>query len=214
VATLLKGALRPKSPFLGEYELFGTSELLYYPRRTATLHVGKECALLVPRETFRRDWRAMMTASCLTALFYRSTPEEAHDPGLFSLLEELLDQAAACGGQASFLFWAELRFCDYHGNRPHLDCCTMCGTEQAFKFSASSGGMVCARCAGRHQLPAVDCPPDISALLRRFQQAAEPAIALKTRLSVQQKIRLNELLGHFLAGQFGLPTETGRAWIA
>ena len=28
ISTLLKGALRPRSPFIGEYELFSTSELL------------------------------------------------------------------------------------------------------------------------------------------------------------------------------------------
>ena len=59
VSTLLKGALRPKSPFLGEYELFGTSELLYFAHRPHVLHTAKECALLHPRDAFRTDWRAM-----------------------------------------------------------------------------------------------------------------------------------------------------------
>ena len=75
VSTLLKGALRPKSPFLGEYELFSTSELLYFHKRPHALHAAKECSMLHAHERFRTDWRAMQTASYLSTLFSKTTPD-------------------------------------------------------------------------------------------------------------------------------------------
>ena len=63
ISTLLKAAQHPRSPFLGEYQLFGTTELLYYNRHKEGLYTAKECALLHPRKPYRQNWRAMQTAS-------------------------------------------------------------------------------------------------------------------------------------------------------
>lgn len=207
VSTLLKGALRPKSPFLGEYELFGTSELLYYRKRPGTLHVGKECALLQPRTAFRNNWRAMQAASYLSALFQKTTPDEAPQPGLFELYEALLDLAALHGDTLPFLLWAELRFCDFHGHRPNLEGCTLCGNEQAWWFSASAGGTVCTDCVRDRELPRQECPPDAHAILRSWQRAEHPGTVVKTRLSAKQKTVLNRLMAAFTTTQFDLPLE-------
>ena len=77
VSTLLKAAQHPRSRFLGEYQLFGTTELLYYNRHKEGLYTAKECALLHPREAYRQNWRAMQTASYLTALFRKILPQNA-----------------------------------------------------------------------------------------------------------------------------------------
>ena len=211
VSTLLKGALRPKSPFLGEYELFGTSELLYFKKRTGALHSGKECALLHPRSTFRTDWRAMQVASYLSALFNKTTPDEAPQPGLFELLEELLDLAEKYGNALPFLFWAELRFCNHHGHSPNLGNCVLCSSKKELRFSVSSGGVVCSDCSGTHELPTLECPPDVLAILRTWQQADHPRTAVKTQLSAQQKNRLNAIVGTFMRHHFNLPPEPRHA---
>lgn len=211
VSTLLKGALRPKSPFLGEYELFGTSELLYYTRRTGTLHLGKECALLRPRTAFRTDWRAMQAASYITALISAGTPDEAPQPGLFEFFEELLDLAEEHGGGIPFLSWAELRFCDHSGHRPRLGGCAVCGTEAADRFSAQAGGTVCIRCARKENLPTLECPPDVLAILRSWQRARQPETAKKTRLTDRQENRISAILGAFMTHHFNLSPDHRRA---
>lgn len=211
VTTLLKGALRPKSPFLGEYELFGTSELLFYRRRNGTLHVGKECALLRPRPAFRNDWRAMQSASYLSTLILKTTPEEAPQPGLFEFYEALLDQAAQHGAEPAFTLWAELRFCDLHGHRPNMKSCTQCATEAGDRFSAAAGGLICSACARERELPSMACPPDALAILRSLQRADTPEAAVKTRLSSAQRVVLNDLMTAFTAVQFNLPPEHRRA---
>jgi len=204
ISTLLKGALRPKSPFLGEYELFSTSELLYYPKNTGTLYTGKECALLQRRDQFRTDWKAMQTASYLSLLFNHTTPEEAPHPELFQLLEELLDLAAEYGCHPQFLIWAELRFADFHGHTPYLKNCTLCHSPAELRFCAAQGGVVCGVCSREKKLPILECPPDVLAILRAWQHSEDPATAVKTKLGPQQLNQLNPILSTFMLYHFNL----------
>ncbi|MFN2352493.1 MAG: DNA repair protein RecO, partial [Kiritimatiellia bacterium] len=53
LTTLIKGALRRGSPFQGQYDLFYTSELIYYERRQSEIHVAGECAVLKHRPQLR-----------------------------------------------------------------------------------------------------------------------------------------------------------------
>jgi len=204
ISTLLKGALRPKSPFLGEYELFSTSELLYFSNATRTLHAGKECALLHRRPTFRTDWRAMQTASYIAHLFNKTTPDEAPHPGDFELLEELLDHAETYGRHPQFLLWAELRFCNHHGHAPNLDNCILCSSEKNLRFNAAQGGTLCPACAKAHKLPTLEIPADALAILRAWQKNDTPASIIKTQLTAPQLTTLNKILATFMTHHFNL----------
>ena len=204
ISTLLKSALRPKSPFLGEYELFGTSELLYFAKRPHALHAAKECAMLHPRNTFRTDWRAMQAASYLSALFSQTTPDEAPHPGLFEFFEELLDLAEEYGRFPQFIHWAELRFCDYHGHAPNLGSCALCNATGPLAFSAAAGGVVCIPCSKKTKLPILECPPDVLAILRAWQKADHPQLAVKTAISAKQQLHLSVIAGAFMQHHFNL----------
>ena len=57
VVTLVKGAVRPKSAFLGQYDFFYTCELVYYIRAKGELHAIREAAPLNPREHLRGSFR-------------------------------------------------------------------------------------------------------------------------------------------------------------
>ena len=213
ISTLLKGALRPKSPFLGEYDLFSTSELLYFAKSNQTLHTGKECAMLHRRDAFRTDWRAMQTASYLSALFDKATPEEAPQPELFELYEELLDLAEEYGRYAQFLIWAELRFCDHHGHAPHLDDCVLCAAKTDLHFCASQGGTVCAPCSKSRKLPTLEAPPDVLLTLRSCQQIDHPPTSEKSELSDGQLAAIHTIMGIFMAYQFNIPMEHRNATV-
>jgi DNA repair protein RecO len=205
ISTLLKGALRPKSSFLGEYELFSTSELLYLPRHTSTLHPGKECALLHPRPAFRTNWRAMQAASYISALFNRTLPEEAPHPGLFEFYEELLDLAEQYGNTPTFLPWAELQFCTHLGHTPNLGNCTLCGTPKNLAFSAPSGGTICKKCSQKQRLPTLGSPPEQLAILQNWQQTLHPQDAAIP--TPQQRAHISTLLGTFMHHHFSIPSE-------
>ena len=63
IATLVKGAVRPKSAFLGQYDLFYTCELVYYVRAKGELHAIREASPIAAREHLRGRFRATALAS-------------------------------------------------------------------------------------------------------------------------------------------------------
>ena len=56
VTTLVKGAVRAKSAFLGQYDLFYRCDLLYYARASGDLHALREVTPRNLRERLRGDW--------------------------------------------------------------------------------------------------------------------------------------------------------------
>ncbi|MEE9367284.1 MAG: DNA repair protein RecO [Pontiella sp.] len=204
ISTLLKGAYRTKNRFLGEHELFSTTELLYYAKRSDTLYTAKECSMLQRRSTFRTDWRAMQTASYISALFNKTTPEEAPHPELFELYEELLDLAEKFGRHPQFLIWSELQFCDHHGHAPYLDHCLQCSADKDLRFCSAQGGVVCGSCSKEKKLPTVESPPDVLAILCAWQLAEHPSAIVKTQITGQQLTALNAILTSFMKYQFNL----------
>jgi DNA repair protein RecO len=206
ISTLLKGALRPKSPFLGEYQLFGTSELLYYPKRTGSLYLGKECALLIPRNDFRNRWRAALTASYLTALIERSTPDHAPQAELFELLEELLDLTLEFGHQISFLYWAELHLLRELGHAPHFSNCIRCQATEPLGFSAAEGGTICPSCAQTHSLITQESPPQLLHILRHLA-SCPPNQLQQIQMTPTERLQTNQLSARFIEEQLNIPAK-------
>jgi DNA repair protein RecO (recombination protein O) len=204
ISTLIKGAMRPKNRFLGEYELFSTTELLYFVKPNSTLYTAKECSLLQRRPSFRTDWRAMQSASYLTALFNKTTPEDAPHPELFSLFEDVLDWAETFGGNHQFMPWAELRFSDAHGHAPNLENCVLCSAKKDLQFCASQGGVVCTPCSKARELPTLGSPPDVLAILRAWQQNDNPTSVINTTLTGKQRTEINAIISTFMLYHFNL----------
>ena len=98
LATPVKGAARPKSAFLGQFDLFYTCELLYYARSRDGVHVPRECEPLRRRDGLRTNWRAAQCASWFASLADLVSDAGAAFPGLYRLLDETLDVLDAAGG--------------------------------------------------------------------------------------------------------------------
>ena len=98
LVTSVKGAARPKSAFLGQYDLFQTCELLYYAAGRDGVHVARECTALRRRDNLRVNWRAEHCASWFSALADIAASSDAASPDLFSLFSETLDVLDACTG--------------------------------------------------------------------------------------------------------------------
>ena len=62
VTTIVKGAVRPKSAFLGQYDLNYTCEIVYYARAKGDLHALRECSPCERRDSLRGDFRALVLA--------------------------------------------------------------------------------------------------------------------------------------------------------
>lgn len=98
LVTSVKGAARPKSAFLGQYDLFQTCELLYYAAGRDGVHVARECTALRRRDNLRTNWRAEHCASWFSALADIAASSDAASPALFDLFGETLDVLDACAG--------------------------------------------------------------------------------------------------------------------
>ena len=211
LTTLVKGAVRPKSPSLGQFDLFYTCEVLYYERDNRHLHVLRECSPIHLRNGFRRDWRACAAASYFAGLLRRLSPLGAAQSNLYTYLHDLLDALLEQTPLATSLYWAELQLLHRLGLSPQLETCRGCGRsrpdlDQPVSFHVDQGRFLCHRCdtpgAGGH---AVHVPPDALAPLAAWQRASRMRMARATRCSDEAMRAIHGLLGGFLAYHLEMP---------
>ena len=62
LATVVKGATRPKSAFLGQYDLNYTCEIVYYLGSRGDLHALRECSPEIARASLRGNLAALLLA--------------------------------------------------------------------------------------------------------------------------------------------------------
>jgi len=72
--TVVKGAVRAKSAFLGQYDLNYTCEILYYARAKGELHALRDCFPLEMREELRKDYRRLSLAGYFRHLVSELSP--------------------------------------------------------------------------------------------------------------------------------------------
>ena len=93
VTTLVKGAVRAKSAFLGQYDLFYRCDLLYYARASGDLHALREVTPRNLREHLRGDWRATALAGYAAELVRELAPPGAESSTWFGFLDAFLEPA-------------------------------------------------------------------------------------------------------------------------
>jgi DNA repair protein RecO len=91
VATVVKGAVRSKSAFLGQYDLFYTCELVYYVRAKGELHAIREVFPLELREHIRGNYRATALASYAAYLIKEHCPHNTEAGRWHGFLDGFLD---------------------------------------------------------------------------------------------------------------------------
>ena len=95
VTTLVKGAVRPKSAFLGQYDLFYTCELLYYAHASGELHALREVTPLQRRDRLRGRWRETALAGYAADMVRDLAPTNAEAAEWQEFLTRFLDDLAA-----------------------------------------------------------------------------------------------------------------------
>lgn len=204
VSTIIKGAQRPKSRFIGEYDFFDTTELLFYARNKEGVMTTKECARLIHRAEFHRSWRHGLAASYITRVIRSVMPDFLDASEIFDYYEKMLNFAQQYGGSPTFLFWFELQLLEHQGHTPQLNHCGICGKPlkqlgRRLRFSSVQGGLVEAGCAQFREIPALPLDQDVLSIIRMLQQATTPRSTLSTKLTERQLNQLSHLLGHFMA---------------
>ena len=231
LSTIIKGDLRKNSLFRGQYDLFSTSELVFYDRTEKGIHIAKECSMLHPRPVFRTDWKACAGAGYISALFAKTTLRHGHEPGRFAFFEEMLSHAETYGHCAPFLVWFDLQFAEFMGQEIRLEDGGQ-RTEDSgqkseirgqrsgknnrqssivnrqcpsLRFAADHGGLVEPGYASQHRIPATPIAPEAVALLKAWQSAPTPKSVVATQINPAHLTQIERVLEKFVSWQFDLP---------
>jgi DNA repair protein RecO (recombination protein O) len=121
LATVAKGALRPKSPFRGKLDLFYLADFSFSRSRRSDLHTLREVGLRETHPVLRQDLACLRQASYGAALVEQTTETETPLPVVFDLMLGLLQYLGAHGPGPQALFAFELRLLSELGLQPDLD---------------------------------------------------------------------------------------------
>ena len=144
VATVAKGAHRPKSPFRGKMDLFYLADFSFSRSRRSELHTLREVSLRETHSGLRKDLGRLQQAAYCTALVEQATETETPLPHVFALMTGPGTPGGATA-EAATIFSFELKLLTEQGLKPDLDKSKLNpGTQQLVKTLLGSDWQVVA----------------------------------------------------------------------
>ena len=95
VSTVVKGAVRSKSQFLGQYDLNYTCDILYYARAKGELHALREAVPVEMREELRGDYRKLALAGYMRRLVAELAPQGEECKAWYEEMGKWLDSCVS-----------------------------------------------------------------------------------------------------------------------
>jgi len=120
LATVAKGARRPKSPFRGQLDLFYSAEFSFARSSRSELHTLREVKLTDARAALRTELAWIQQASYAAGLIEQTTETESPVPALFAQFTQFLCELMRHPAQPQALFAFEMKLLDESGLRPNL----------------------------------------------------------------------------------------------
>jgi DNA repair protein RecO (recombination protein O) len=120
LATVGKGALRPKSPFRGKLDLFFLADFSFVRSRRSELHTLREVSIRETYPAIRRELGRVQRASHAAALVEQVTESETPLPQIFELMQSFLNTLAETTPQSQLVFAFELKLLAELGLEPDL----------------------------------------------------------------------------------------------
>ena len=121
LATVARGARRPKSPFRGQMDLFYLADLSYARSSRSELHQLREVRLIESHAALRTDLAWVQQASYCAALIEQSTEAETPMPWAFDHYCAFLAQLPKQPAQPQMVFAFEIKWLEELGLRPKLE---------------------------------------------------------------------------------------------
>jgi DNA repair protein RecO (recombination protein O) len=121
VATVAKGARRPKSPFAGKLDLFYAADFSFSRSRSSELHNLREVNLRETHGAIRQDILKLQQAAYATAFVEQATETETPLPEIFELVRDFLKWLCEQKPQPQNIFALELKLLNELGLSPDLD---------------------------------------------------------------------------------------------
>lgn len=120
IATVAKGARRPKSPFAGKLDLFYQAEFTFRRSRRSELHALREVSLKATHAALRTELAYLQQAAYGAALIAQATETDTPLPGAFALLRGLLEFLPQQPPLPQTVFALELKLLHELGLAPDL----------------------------------------------------------------------------------------------
>lgn len=120
IATVAKGARRPKSAFQGRLDLFYEADFSFSRSRRSDLHLLREISVCAPHNALREDIRKLRCAAYAVGLIEQATEPETPLPAVFELLRGFLDGLCRHAPGAQLVFALELKLLRELGLNPDL----------------------------------------------------------------------------------------------
>ena len=120
IATVAKGARRPKSPFRGKLDLFYLCEFSFARSRRSDLHTLREVSLRETHAALRRDLGWLEQATHAARLLEQNTETETPLPEFFHLLVGFLKHLPEHLPQPQTLLAFEMKLLRILGLSPNL----------------------------------------------------------------------------------------------
>ena len=184
LTTPVKGAQRPKSAFLGKYDIGYTCELIFYARGRNGVHHIRECSPLHFREALRFKWHRACAAGYACDLTLRTAHGEQANEALYITLSTLLETLQHCERHEAALaiLWYECTLLHLLGVAPDFTPCPHCPASDFLTFSMEEGRAFCEHRPSRlHRPPAMSLHADMRALFATFIQTPLPEILQTAR---------------------------------
>ena len=121
LATVAKGARRPKSEFRGKLDLFYAADFSFSHSRRSELHTLREVSLRDAHAELRNDLGWLQQASYVAKLIEQTTETETPLPGIFELLQVFLTSLPSRPPQPRNIFAFELKLLGKLGLSPDID---------------------------------------------------------------------------------------------
>jgi DNA repair protein RecO (recombination protein O) len=120
IATVAKGARRPKSPFRGKLDLFYLCEFTFLRSRRSDLHTLREVSLRETHSALRRELGWLEQASYAAELLEQTTETETPLPEFFDLLAGFLKHLPDHAPRPQTAFAFEMKLLRLLGQSPDL----------------------------------------------------------------------------------------------
>lgn len=122
IATVARGARRPKSPFRGKLDLFHEADLTFRRARTGDLHQLSEIALRATHPALRTDWARLQQAAYGVALIEQTTETDTPLPEVWQIFRDYLGYLGTHpGAKATQVMALELKLLEVLGLSPDLE---------------------------------------------------------------------------------------------
>ena len=120
LATVAKGARRPKSPFRGKLDLFYLAEISFVRSRRSELHILSEVSLRETHEALRHELALLQQAAYCAALIEQTTEMDTPLPAFFDLLVGVLESVPKQAARPQTVFAFEMKLLNLLGLKPDL----------------------------------------------------------------------------------------------